>query len=161
MKNIKKFSTKAIVTVLICVIMLLSSLAVLLTGMKNAFARTDESAEMAYNYDLQNLKEYITDSETVHREDSFEVYGNCSVSESQFRKIVDEGSPKIYLHYKTNSDIALTYDALLTIKTPTQVYSHELSESEHESEEAAVNAIKSFIDMYSKAFKQNSFYLLE
>lgn len=106
---------------------------------------------------LQNIK--LSQVEIVN--DDYEIYGNLNISESKFRDIVDYGNPKIYLHYRSNRQINLSYDALLVIKTQVETYSYEFVEKETDNPLSILKGISSFLEKYAKIINNGSYYAID
>lgn len=93
--------------------------------------------------------------------DDFEIYGNHSISERQFRDIVNYGSPKVYLQYRTNRQIDLPYDALLVIKTQAKSYSYEFIEKDTDNPLSILTGISSFVEKYADIINSGDYYAIE
>lgn len=106
---------------------------------------------------LQNIK--LSKVEVVN--DDFEIYGNHSISERQFRDIVNYGSPKVYLQYRTNRQIDLPYDALLVIKTQAKSYSYEFIEKDTDNPLSILTGISSFVEKYADIINSGDYYAIE
>lgn len=77
-------------------------------------------------YDLIHLENYILDNECKNISNEFEVYGNIgNLSRDDFMKIVENGTDKIYMNYRTNYTIDLPYDLLVVIKTNGKYHQYE------------------------------------
>lgn len=113
------------------------------------------------NYNLNYVLQRLTMQTVEINNDSFEIYGNSGVTDKEFRNIVNSGSPKIYLHYRTDRKIDLPYDALLEVKTESKIYSYEFVEKEANDANSILNGIKSFIRKYSDVLIGNEYYALE
>ena len=103
------------------------------------------------------MQQLTTEKVEINNE-YFEIYGNSAVTDNDFRDIVYEGSPKIYLHYRTDRNIDLPYDALLKVKTASKTYSYEFSEKEKSDAASILNGIKSFIKKYSDILDGNNLF---
>ncbi len=113
------------------------------------------------NYDLNFILQNITTSRVEILNDSFEIYGNCDLTDQEFRKIVKSGEPKVYFMYRTDRRIDLPYDALLKIKTNHKTYSYEFIEKESNDANFIKTGIMSFISKYSNVFANASYYALD
>ena len=71
------------------------------------------------NYDFYvNLKDYIVDNEVEIKNDNLEIYGNNKqLTEYDFYRKVSTGDDKIYLIYRTNTEILLSFDAQIVVKS--------------------------------------------
>lgn len=97
---------------------------------------------------LCTLPDYVSNSETIEINDTFEVYGNQSeLSEEKFRNLVDEGENKVYIHYRTDRNIELNYDALILVKTISKIFTYSFKESDDVSSEELTAEIKWFVLM--------------
>lgn len=141
MKAIKKFDSKKCIAVLVSFMLLIATTLGIILGAKAARAETNGKL----NFVLQNLS---TDNVEINN-DSFEIYGNSTLTDKEFRDVVNTGSPKIYLHYRTDRNIDLPYDALLEVKTDSKTYSYEFVEKERDDAQSILRGIKSFISKYS------------
>lgn len=128
---------KCILSLIIAVLLLVSSTGTAFAISNNANQATDE------------LLALVSNEEVLAMNGSYEVYGNTDLSDKEFRDIVNQGENKIYLHYRTNKDIDLPYDALLKIKTSTTTYSYEYIEMEDTQPEHIRSGIKEFLLNYS------------
>lgn len=101
---------------------------------------TSTNAASALGYSTSNsrsangtaaqLMSFISDDTVEITNSTYEIYGNTTLTDKDFREIVNQGENKIYLHYRTNKDIDLPYDALLKVKTDSKIYSYEFIEKE-------------------------------
>lgn len=96
----------------------------------------------------------FTEVEKVNR--NYEIYGNSSVTAKEFREIVYAGFPKVYLHYRTDKEIDLPYDALLIVKTASKTYSYEFMENNSNDAAVVLEGIKSFIRRYADIIDNNA-----
>lgn len=153
MKTRKNITTKKLFIIAVGFMLLVATVFGVLFGTHNA------NAETSYNLDYV-LNCLSTENVKVNNS-SFEIYGNSTVSDKEFRDLVNTGSPKIYLHYRTEREIDLPYDALLSIKTHSKIYSYEFIEKESTDANSILNGIVSFITKYSKILSGNNYYALE
>lgn len=153
MRKIKNLTAKKLVVLIVGFLLLVATVSGVLFGAKTARAGTD----FKLNYILQNLS---TNNVEINN-DSFEIYGNSSLTDKEFRNIVNTGSPKIYLHYRTDRNIDLPYDALLEVKTTSKTYSYEFVEKEATDANSILNGISSFISKYSHILSGDKFYAIE
>lgn len=105
------------------------------------------------------LSQYITTTTVEVINDELEVYGNTNLTEREFRNIVNNGEDKIYLHYRTDREIELSYDALLEIKAFGKSYSYEFFEEEATDQDGIYVGILGFLDMYSDVLTTDFYFL--
>ncbi len=142
MKTKKNINTKKIISLSVGLVLLIGITFCVLFGIyKPTGAKTIANSE----YILQQL---TTEKVEINNE-YFEIYGNGTLTDKEFRDTVYEGSPKIYLHYRTDRNVNLPYDALLQVKTATKTYTYEFVEKEARDANFILNGIKSFINRYS------------
>ncbi len=134
MKNIKRTT---LVSFVLLNVLLFTSLSLIFS-----FTTASASAD-------NQLIDLINNDEILVITDQHEVYGNQKdLSPTQFEKLVQDGNNKIYLHYRTDRNIDIGYDALLCIKTSEKIYFYEFNEAERDDAEFLVAAIKSFVNLY-------------
>lgn len=105
---------------------------------------------------VAQIANHITTEETWEVTDEFEVYGNTAITYNEFLDIVDMGSPKVYLHYRTNRRINLPYDALLIVKTATKTISYEFEEKINTNANDIRDGIRDFVIKYGSVLMQNA-----
>ena len=133
MKNIKRTT---LVSFVLLNVLLFTSLSLIFS-----FTTASASAD-------NQLIDLINNDEILVITDQHEVYGNQKdLSPTQFEKLVQDGNNKIYLHYRTDRNIDIGYDALLCIKTSEKIYFYEFNEAERDDAEFLVAAIKSFVNL--------------
>lgn len=121
------------------------SLLFLLVATCSTILFTESVALAATN----DLTDYISNREIITNTPDFEIYGNqIHLTEQDFQSIIYNGDNKIYLHYRTDRDIPISYDALLCIKTTEKVYSFQFNENEQVDTNTLIVEIKSFIELY-------------
>ncbi len=153
MKTTKNLTTKKLLIFAVGFMLLVTIVFGVLFGTHNAHAET--------SYNLDYVLNCLSTENVEVNNSSFEIYGNSTVSDKEFRDLVNTGRPKIYLHYRTDREIDLPYDALLSIKTHSKTYSYEFIEKEATDANSILNGIVSFITKYSKILSGNDYYALE
>lgn len=106
------------------------------------------------------MTQYVSKSNVEISNEFYGIYGNTNLSDNEFRDIVKNGENKIYLHYRTNREIDLPYDALLKVKTSVKTYSYEFIEKNNTDAESICQGIKTFLDNYNDVFS-NDYYALD
>ena len=129
-------------------------------GIEN-HTKKKNNVDYSNNYDLSFILQNITTSRVEILNDSFEIYGNCDLTDRKFRNIVNSGEPKVYFIYRTDRQINLPYDALLKVKTSYKTYSYEFIEKENDDADFIMMGIKSFVSKYSNVFANASYYALD
>ncbi len=107
---------------------------------------------------ILNLENYIINDECVTIQEEVEVYGNIlEVNNKDFMDIIDNGTDKIYIHYRTNYDIELPYDLLVIVKNNNELYHYEyLVKNENSDDENYLfNGIKNYLIMYKNEICKN------
>ncbi|MDE7263121.1 MAG: hypothetical protein K2N64_00485, partial [Anaeroplasmataceae bacterium] len=116
-----------------------------------------ENSIVDIDFILQNIKT----SKVEIKNDNFEIYGNLEMSDKEFRDVVNNGSPKIYLIYRTDREIDLPYDALLKVKRKDKTCSYEFVEKDKDDSKSILNGITSFIEKYTGIINNKEYYELE
>jgi hypothetical protein len=113
----------------------------------NALVLSEDATDSVISNDetINKLLSIIENKVVDYSDDIYEVYGNTNISDKGFRDIVNGGSNKIYLHYRTTVDVDLPYDALLKIKTDKGIYSYEFIETVRTNSDDLLSQIKSFV----------------
>lgn len=124
-------------------------LLALITAVIVLFVSTNSVAASSTTNIVEELLESVTNDENVIVNDEYEVYGNTDLTDKEFRDIVNRGGNKVYLHYRTDKNIELPYDALLKIKTSAKTYSFEYSEMENTNSDFIRSGIREFLLIYS------------
>ncbi|MFA6662257.1 MAG: hypothetical protein WCS56_04415 [Bacilli bacterium] len=119
--------------------------ASILSISQNTMNDTDFNTGSDIDMILENIKTSVVEVKA----NFFEIYGNDDLTEKEFRDIVDSGEAKIYIHYRTDCQIDLSYDALIKVKTSEKIYSYEFIEKEKNGSISTMQEIKSFISDYS------------
>lgn len=125
-------------------ISLILTFLMFISSNSSIFAMANSDNDMA-----SELVNHIVVEENMVINDSYEVYGNTDMSDKEFRDLVNRGDNKIYLHYRTDKDIDLPYDALLKIKTSAKTYSFEYLEMEDTQADIICSGIQDFLRNYS------------
>ncbi len=107
------------------------------------------SASTAAQTPLANdVASFIIDDVVLQVNDDFEIYGNVAdMSEADFEERVATGDATIYLHYRTDKSIDLSYDALLIICSEKQS-AYEYSEQLDVSSSKLAHGIRNFAIRY-------------
>jgi len=150
MKTTNYFKNKKLVITVFSFVLLIAVALGALFGAKSVAAKSTD-------YISNSIIESLSTDEVEIKNDLFEIYGNCALTDKEFRDKVYEGSPKIYLHYRTDRNFDLPYDALLKVKTASKVYSYEFVEKEKSDAASILNGIKTFINKYSDILNANNF----
>lgn len=134
-----------------CVLSLIMAIVVLTTSTNAASALSySASNSRSANGTVAQLMSFISDDTVEITNSTYEIYGNTTLTDKDFREIVNQGENKIYLHYRTNKDIDLPYDALLRIKTDSKIYSYEFIEKEATDSDSICIGITDFLLNHSE-----------
>lgn len=134
-----------------CVLSLIMAIVVLTTSTNAASALSySASNSRSANGTAAQLMSFISDDTVEITNSTYEIYGNTTITDKDFREIVNQGENKIYLHYRTNKDIDLPYDALLRIKTDSKIYSYEFIEKEATDSDSICVGITDFLLNHSE-----------
>ena len=100
------------------------------------------------NVEVETVLKAIKGSTVKCVFDNYEIYGNTSMTDREFRNIVIQGNKTMYLLYRTSDKIDLPYDASLYIKINGKTNSYEFSDTGFRDEKSLLTGVKSFVFKY-------------
>lgn len=112
-------------------------------------------------FNVETIINHINDNQVIESNDEYIIYGNIDYKVSDFEKIFSNSNAKVGLIYKTKKDIELDTDAIIYIKTNSNIFSYEFEEYENVNSKVLIYEIKEFVTKYLILFNDKKYYTLE